>query len=368
MKQLFRVMCLVLCGAVAVVACSKSDGNKVIYPSDIEVQATYLGGEYCGKSYDTPSFNYYLVFSDKGFDKKGEFLPDARYYYIDLYSPVAAKRGERIAVPTGAYALDATNSCDDGTISVSYSHYYQTDASAKYDPKNEVEFTDALLIVRESGVMELEVVLVDGSRHKVSFSGDYDLPAVPGSGADGPYTTLTADKELLFDAAVGMADYYGDYFGVGYAHWVFMLAPANGTGDALQVTMMASGESFDEGFAGVYTCSAGGERNTFYPGVFDYDLMDSWYCYMKNRQMPENGPWAPLVDGTITIEKCEGGEYAVSLECYDDALTPNRITASWRGGVALEDRSRSSQQKTASSSRLLERQEQSSHRASKSRK
>lgn len=319
---------------------------------DVEMTASSLEGEYCGKVYDTPDYNYYLIFSDKGFTADGDYQPNARYYYIDLYSATASQRGAEHRVPTGAYALDVENTCVDGTISALYSHLYETDASAKYDPSKEQDFTEAVLVVRADGSLTLEAATEDGRRHRIVFTGDYSLEAVPGSGADGPYTTLTEDRELDFSSAVGMADYYGDYFGVGYAHWIVMLAPSSGTGDALQLTLMSEGLTLEDGFAGTYTCSSGGESGTFYPGVFDYDLMDSWYCYMVNRQMPDSGPWAPLVDGRVTITKMDD-RHLITLDCRDDALTPNRITASWQGVVTIENRARASVQSLSCVPRLL---------------
>lgn len=356
MKQVFRILSAALCAIVFAAACDTPDSEGMASGGNgnVVLEAAYLGGEYCGKVYETPSYNYYLVFSDKGFTKSGEYLPNARYYYVDVYSPVAAERGAKINLPVGAYAFDKSDSFDDGTISMLYSHYYCTDESAEYYPKKEVDFADALLIVRADGEIELDVTLLDGSHHKVSYHGDYDLPAVPGSGADGPYTTLTQNTTLDFSNAVGMADYYGDYFGKGYAHWVFMLAPKSGTGDALQVTMMSRGVSIDNSLEGLYTCSAGGEQGTFYPGVYDYgDLMDSWYCYMQNRQMPNNGPWAPLVGGTISITKGDDGQYTVALDCLDDGLTQNRITGSWHGEVSVENRERQSSLQAISSARRM---------------
>ena len=139
----------------------KSEGPEVV-----DFQAEVLTGEYYGEYYTIGYGNYYIYFSDNGFDEGGNFIPNSVYYRLDLFAPL--REGEftgEVQIPDGVYELDASNAKRVGTFTADNSGYI-TSGDGHHDLKS---FSSGRLVV-EGDSYTLDVV-VDGVAHCVTFNG-----------------------------------------------------------------------------------------------------------------------------------------------------------------------------------------------------
>ena len=67
--------------------------GNVLPTEPVNFTAENLDGEYYGTEY-SPTYNYYIILSDKGLDAEGYSLPGGTYYQIDLYSVEGAVDAE----------------------------------------------------------------------------------------------------------------------------------------------------------------------------------------------------------------------------------------------------------------------------------
>ena len=143
-------------------------------PTNKEVVMPKLQGKYYGIQQGL--YNYYLAFSDLGLDDANMYsVPNAHYYFVDLYLDVAPADMNNIVVPNGEYEFDATNSGFANTFTKSFSWYQVNDGNGLDTCQSTYE-TGKLIV--EDGKVTLDITLqIDGVQetHKVVYEGEYSL-------------------------------------------------------------------------------------------------------------------------------------------------------------------------------------------------
>ena len=141
--------------------------NKTI--SDFKLYGKYYGIQ-------AGMYNYYLIFSDLGLDSNNSYIvPNAHYYFVDLYLLETPADMNKITIPVGTYEFDKTNSGFANTFTDTYSWYQINDEQGNASSKNQISYESGKLIVEE-GKVTLEVTLyIDDvlEKHTVIYEGDY---------------------------------------------------------------------------------------------------------------------------------------------------------------------------------------------------
>lgn len=300
---------------------------------DKELQISFFYGSYMGLYYGTPTYNYYVILSDKDADEEGYFPADAVIYYFDLYSNVEGS-SNNFVLPNGTYTFDSNNTYDHNTISSEYSYYSVSDEEG-------YGFSNATLTVSNNKLVAL--VEVNGEVHKLVYEGslvcfDDQESEDDGGGDDGgnddgddggdyyAYSNLTSDYSFNISdsSAYGYADYYGDYYGIGCNNYFLDLYEdfENGNGLNIFIDLLTTSTSTD--IVGTYTPYYTSQSNeyTFVEGDVseeDYSLLGSWIATIENGEIVD-GPLAPITLGEVKIAKTSQADvYAITLDCIDDA-------------------------------------------------
>lgn len=149
-------------------------------PTNENITAAYLQGKYYGNYVGLPSglYNYYLAFSDLGLDANNMYsVPNAHYYFIDLFLDVEPTDMNNIVVPNGVYEFDITNSGFANTFTDSASWYQVNDDKGFAIPGYQTHFETGKLTVEDNKVT-LEVTMqIDYMQktHVVTFEGKHYL-------------------------------------------------------------------------------------------------------------------------------------------------------------------------------------------------
>ena len=136
--------------------------------------------KFTGKYYGIQAgmYNYYLIFNDLGLDSSNSYyVPNAHYYFVDLYLLETPADMNHITIPVGTYEFDKTNSGFANTFTDTYSWYQINDESGNASSKNQISYETGKLIVEE-GKVTLEVTLyIDDilEKHTVIYEGDYSF-------------------------------------------------------------------------------------------------------------------------------------------------------------------------------------------------
>ena len=174
---------------------------------DVEFEAQVLTGEYYGDYYTPDAGNYYIFFSDYGFNEEGNLLTNSIYYQLDVYG--ALYEGEAvdgyIPLPEGTYTLDMNDTMALGTIGYSYSCYMKTNST---EIEVEVSFDAAELVVAADGSCVLTAT-IEGKKHKVTFAGTSTI--------EDKREVNTGDEDVEMVAGAAFAYYYGDQYNPGVA-------------------------------------------------------------------------------------------------------------------------------------------------------
>lgn len=297
---------------------------------DYVFEAEAFAGAYYGTRYsDTP--NYYFCLAEK-VGSGNVLMPKSVAYYIDLYG-AEPEDMENIALPTGVYTLDADNGFAAGTLSAQYSHYFCTDKDGYYSDDDKIGFTSATLTVT-ADCITLDAVSADGKYHHITYSG----AAICGDqsvASPDYFTTLTGDYELDLSDAEMLAEYYHDFYCDWEGNWLLYIMPSTGTGDMLTFDIVTDELSFERGIDDTYNGVMTFAAHSFVPGKMEN--WGSWYYRYSGGK--KSGIQAPLMGGTLTITKNDDGTHTVVLDAYDDAPTPNKVTAHWTGVVEMVDKS-----------------------------
>ena len=271
--------------------------------NDVVFEAQILTGEYYGDYYTPDAGNYYIFFSDYGFDAEGNILTNSIYYQLDLYGELyeGENVGGNVPLPAGTYTLDADDTMAVGTIGNSYSCYMKTNSS---EIEVKADFDSAVLVVEEDGSCTLTAV-VEGVKHIVTFNGESSI-------ADRrEVSTGGEDVEMVVDYAY--ASYFGDQYSPGVAdNFYFFLSDKGLDADGYELPnatyyrfdLYSEIVNAEEGLAipyGTYTIGSGSLE------PFTIDAQYSAYYVMDS----------------------DGWDYAVS-----SAITSGTVTFSENGVVA----------------------------------
>lgn len=181
----------------------KQAANKGEEPEDgVVFEAQILTGEYYGEYYNPEAGNYYIFFTDYGFNENGNMLTNSTYYKLDLYGELYEGEAVNgyIPLPAGTYTLDANDTTAVGTIGASYSGYIKTNNS---DVEIEVSYEAAELVVNEDGSCLLTAT-INGQKHTVTFSGESTI--ADKREVNGAVDTIERQMDFAY------AFYYGDQY------------------------------------------------------------------------------------------------------------------------------------------------------------
>lgn len=280
---------------VAVKQAAKKINNE---NDEVVFEAQILTGEYYGDYYTPDAGNYYIFFSDYGFDEDGSILTNSIYYQLDLYGELYEGEAVNgcIPLPAGTYTLDADDTMAVGTIGYSYSCYMKTNSS---EIEVEVYFDEAVLVVEEDGSCTLTAV-VEGVKHIVTFNGESSI-------ADRREVSTGGDN-VEMEAGYADATYYGDQYSPGVAdNFYFFLSDKGFDADGWELPnatyyrfdLFSNIVNPEEGLAipyGTYTIDNGSsEPFTIGAQYSAYYIMDSegWDYAVSSA----------ITSGTVTISE-----------------------------------------------------------------
>jgi hypothetical protein len=296
--------------------------QRAMFNVDVTFEAESLNGSsYFGKVENADSYRYNVMLSTKGVNQSGNFYPDTSYYIFDIYAATGAENGVA-TLPVGEYTFGAEGVA--GSIYYGYSKFIETSQSGR-----DALFEDVRLIVSE-GHIEAYITLEDGKKHYVTYSGDLTIDPYKAENTDG-YSTLRRDYSFDISGGVFVGAYVGTmYYSSADTCQVYLfeeLDPVTGeeSGDEFQLDLQLPRGGKD--ICGTYT--PGTTAGHFLIGTME-DLGDGQYLQTNTWYMTAGYlDFAPLVDGTIVVEKDENDVYTFTINCVDDE--GNKISGVFRG-------------------------------------
>ncbi len=284
---------------------------------DINFNAPILWGDYYGDALTPGAANYWFFLSDRGFDTEDNSYPNATYYRIDAYGPLATSSGI-VAIPDGTYTYDPNNTYAQWTFTAEWSGHWVTDANAHRDEI--LKFDEATLVV-EGNKITLNAK-INGEQHTVVYEGENALLDCQDSVT--VLTTLDGDYEADLSNHHMVYECYGDYYEYGAFNWMFVIKPNDGSGDYIQLDVITGHNDSESGFAGEYVASDVLKQWSFIPGWTDgYNMQCSWF--FNNSE----GEQAPFRGGNVSVVDNGDGTMTVDIDVTDDRR--NRITGTWTG-------------------------------------
>ena len=323
---------------LALSSCMKGFSPEIPDPGEGEgsdtrlIIANYFNGIYYGEEYAPGVGNYWFYLSNNGFSND-EYIPDSYYYRIDLYGPVSTSPNS-ITIPDGIYTYDTNNTYAEYTFSKEYSCLIEVNDKGVV---TETPFDNAQFVVN-NGELNLYVT-IGGVDKQIKFNKEYALedgrenPNPPVSG-DG-YSTLTDDYQVNFVSSNARLDYAGDWWNCGFDNYTLYIMSKEGgvlNGDTILLDFITQYTGNNGGIAGNYTGTDTAAPMVYMYGCVQYNIpVGCWYFKYQYESIVEQ---APITSGTLTITQNDNGTYTIDLDAYDDAATPNRITAHWTGDIA----------------------------------
>ena len=271
---------------------------------DVNMEATYLGGEYYGTEY-TETYNYYLLLSDKGIGEDGYVIPYGTYYQVDLYGLEGEVDEEGyIHVPAGTYTFDANDTTAEWTMGNDYSGYSKVNGDGTaYDAQSGFEAGQAV-VTENSLVLE---VTIAGVKHTVTYNGAPKLYVGTNGGGSGENVEMEAEYAYAF--------YYGDQYAPGAAdnYYLFLsdlgldaegYEQANGTYYRFDIYAPISADNATKVPAGTYTIDMtdSGALWTASLSYSAYFILDEYGWDYVSNDYPASGTVVVGEDGTIVAE------------------------------------------------------------------
>lgn len=271
---------------------------------DVNMEATYLGGEYYGIEY-TETYNYYLLLSDKGIGEDGYVIPYGTYYQVDLYGLEGEVDEEGyIHVPAGTYTFDANDTTAEWTMGNYYSGYSKVNGDGTaYDAQSGFEAGQAV-VTENSLVLE---VTIAGVKHTVTYNGAPKLYVGGNGGGSGENVEMEAEYAYAF--------YYGDQYAPGVAdnYYLFLsdlgldaegYEQANGTYYRFDIYAPISADNATKVPAGTYTIDMtdSGALWTASLSYSAYFILDEYGWDYVSNDYPASGTVVVGEDGTIVAE------------------------------------------------------------------
>lgn len=283
--------------------------------------ATTLDGSLYYGNKSQESYNYRIMLSEAGVSSSGNMYGDSTYYILDLYSATAAEGEEVVTIPVGEYqfGFDTTPN----TVYNGYSNLTLTTDSIKTKT-----FIDARVEVTESGI-EAFVTLENEEVHHIVYEGSLEIDVYSSTVTEG-LSTLRSDHHFNIEDGVFVGAYVGDLMNTGcntcQVYLFEYLDPVTGEerGDEFQIDLQLS--KTGTAIEGSYT--PGTRQGNFIPGSAEdlggqYMQQNSWYMTAGYAD------FAPLVDGSIEVEKVDDETYIFTIDCHDDL--GNKISGVFKG-------------------------------------
>ena len=283
--------------------------------------ATTLDGSLYYGNKSQESYNYRIMLSEAGVSSSGNMYGDSTYYILDLYSATAAEGEEVVTIPVGEYqfGFDTTPN----TVYNGYSNLTLTTDSIKTKT-----FIDARVEVTESGI-EAFVTLENEEVHHIIYEGSLEIDVYSSTVTEG-LSTLRSDHHFNIEDGVFVGAYVGDLMNTGcntcQVYLFEYLDPVTGEerGDEFQIDLQLSKDG--TAIEGSYT--PGTRQGNFIPGSAEdlggqYMQQNSWYMTAGYAD------FAPLVDGSIEVEKVDDETYVFTIDCHDDL--GNKISGVFKG-------------------------------------
>ena len=297
--------------------------NEEPEPDTINIDASYLDGEYYGDEYSPGVGNYFVYLSDLGFSEDGYAYPGGTYFRLDLYGPLFEGEGD-VTLPVGTYNFDADDTMAVWTIGNYYSSLIMfDDAGNAVGGDSGIPYSEATLVVTESGATLNATI--DGKKYVVTFEGTANI-----------YDAREPEVEATeFTANYAYAYYYGDVYAEGTADNFFFFLSDLGLGsDGYEV---ANGKyyRFD-----IYTDIIDTTNGITLPdGTYEIDLEDSCapgtfgFSYSAYYAIDESG-----YDYAEVIYMYDGYLVKEGNEVYAEVLLNNAVhTISFTGDITIYD-------------------------------
>lgn len=325
-----------------------NNGNNNGGNSSDVFYALKFNGYYYGQKYGEGSDRYVFFLSKEGMNNAGQAYPNATYYYIDAFGPVATG-GAPYTLPEGTYKWDSANTGDPYTINSENTQIIFTTS----EDANEVIASHAEMVVA-NGTITLEVT-INNQVHKVTYTGAMTLDDLSGNGGDNggneggnddptagqekdAQSTLEGDHVVTFpDSPRAKWVYEGDWWKTGYSNYTVMIMNKyNGyvTGDTLQLDLITDNTGKDGDFYGTYEISYTPGKNIAMAGFSDDTLAPVGCWYFEYGGGAGYKSFAMLIDGSVTLTDNGDGTSTVTLDAYD--CYNHHVTCSW-SGVIEED-------------------------------
>ena len=299
---------------------------------DVNFTATTTAGSvftHCNN--DAGVHSYRVMLSKDGINEDGSLKHGAKYYCFDLYATeVVSKEAAQATVPNGTYRLNIGGDVADRTINYMYSYFVVGDNYYQ----EEIGFADAEVVVA-NGTIVANLAIANGENHRVEYAGSLDIPVYNATVTEG-LSTLTSNHTFNIQDGVFVGAFVGDlmYNGCNTCQ-VFMyeyLDPVTGEerGDQFQIDLQLPAGSCD--VCGTYT--HGTTAGHFIPGSAEdlggqYMQQNSWYMTAGYVD------FAPLVRGTIKVEKESDTVYIFTIDTVDDR--GNAIKGTFKGSGEFID-------------------------------
>ncbi|MBO5018429.1 MAG: BACON domain-containing protein [Alistipes sp.] len=283
--------------------------------------ATTLDGSLYYGNKSQESYNYRIMLSEAGVSSSGNMYGDSTYYILDLYSATAAEGEEVVNIPVGEYQFGF-----DTTPNTAYNGY--SNLTLTTDSIKTKTFIDARVEVTESGI-EAFVTLENEEVHHIVYEGSLEIDVYSSTVTEG-LSTLRSDHHFNIEDGVFVGAYVGDLMNTGcntcQVYLFEYLDPVTGEerGDEFQIDLQLSKNGTE--IEGRYT--PGTRQGNFIPGSAEdlggqYMQQNSWYMTAGYAD------FAPLVDGSIEVEKVDDETYVFTIDCHDDL--GNKISGVFKG-------------------------------------
>ena len=264
-----------------------------------------------------------LYLSDLGLDADGNEQAGGTYYEFTVNVDSQAQT----SLPAGRYEIDGLNKAP-GTISGG--DYYKFGENADTIVDSDLIWGGYLSINEDGTIVGECTMLLSGSTHTVTYSGDIEMleSTIP---TEPPYSTLTVDKVCDLSNHDIMIMDRGDAYNTGQQTWALSLTNYDDTGDNVMFELV-SGKVGKSDFYGKYTVSDSKDLYTVVPGYVEgFTRMSSWYYYKQNAANVTE--YAPIVLGWVEVTKNSDETITVTFDVYDDLN--NKITGSWTSNGAV---------------------------------
>ena len=296
--------------------------QRAVINADVEFVAESLNGScFYDKVEGAECYSYNLMLSTKGLNQSGNMYADTSYYIFDLYAATGAVNGVA-TLPAGEYTLDVEKRA--GVVNSGYSKLIETTANGIT-----ATFSEVRLVVSENSIVAY-VTLDNGEKHIVTYNGSLVVEPYKADNTDG-FSTLRRDYSFDISGGLFVGAYVGNIYYSGadtcqvYLFEELDLETGEEFGDEFQLDLqLPRGE---KNICGTYT--PGTTAGHFLIGTME-DLGGGQYMQTNTWYMTAGYlDFAPLVDGTITVEKDDNDVYTFSIDCVDDE--GNKISGRFRG-------------------------------------